>query len=265
MQDHYAILGIAPAADFAALKRAYYLRAKECHPDRFGGDRRKEESFKQLVEAFHVLSDPLRRSRYDADRAAAAGVPLDVAAETVLQQEDSILGTFADDILEEMIVGNTIPPQSSLATLMLDLERTERFCLFREAKNLFYGGNARGAARMFEHYLTLSPANILAHYFLGRSLVLQGLHRRASREYARAIQIGERRRPPLPLHRIRKELDALRRNHLGFLGRVRAMFSAGDYGEPLPPDEEMRRAVSRAINKRLIAERAERRRLGPKK
>jgi hypothetical protein len=47
-KDYYARLGIDPAADFDQVKRAYYRMAKLCHPDRFGGDRAKEEEFKEI-------------------------------------------------------------------------------------------------------------------------------------------------------------------------------------------------------------------------
>jgi len=47
--------------EFAALKKAYYRRARECHPDRFGNDPDKAEEFKAVVEAFVTLSDPEKR------------------------------------------------------------------------------------------------------------------------------------------------------------------------------------------------------------
>ena len=57
-QNHYKVLGVETDCDFASIKKAYYRRVKECHPDLFGGSKSKEEEFKFLVLAFDVLSDP---------------------------------------------------------------------------------------------------------------------------------------------------------------------------------------------------------------
>jgi curved DNA-binding protein CbpA len=257
--DFYAVLGIDPACDFAALKKAYYRRAMACHPDRHGGDRGKEEEFKRVVAAFHVLSDPLQRRRYDAGRPAAIDL-FTGPAEFFAGDPDAILDTFADDILEEMIVGNTIPERTSLATLLLDLERTERFCLFREGKNLFYRGELAGAARVFTQYLADSPDNILARYFLGRCGVLRRDFPRAEREFAAAVRIAGARQPPLHVPRIRRELHQLRKKHLGLLARIRAFLAGGDrYTSDLTPEEEMRRAVSRTMTNLVREERRRRR------
>ena len=66
--DLYQILGVPSTADFAAIKRAYYRRAKECHPDRFQNSPVKTREFQILVEAFDTLSDGLKRRRYDISR-----------------------------------------------------------------------------------------------------------------------------------------------------------------------------------------------------
>lgn len=61
MADLYAILGVSPDATPDEIKRAYRRKARELHPDT-GGD---EEAFKEVQHAYHVLSDPDRRARYD--------------------------------------------------------------------------------------------------------------------------------------------------------------------------------------------------------
>ncbi len=253
MADYYHILGVQPHCRFPELKKAYYRQAMACHPDRFSGNPAKAEAFKQLVEAFNVLSDPLTRAAYDARRAArdpaAAGTSASVYA---YKHEHAILDTFADDILEEMIVGNTIPHNTSLQTLMLDLGRTERFCLFREAKTCFYNGDIAMAADLFRRYAALAPLNILAHYYLGRCQILRKNYRHAAKEYAEALRIGTRRRPPLNLPRIRHELDILRRTRLGLLSRAAAWWkNESSQMPPLPPDEQMRREVTRAMHNLL--------------
>lgn len=71
--DFYQIMGVARDADMAAIKKAYRRLVKECHPDTHPGDRQAEERFKQIAEAYGVLSDTEKRRQYDNERAAAAG------------------------------------------------------------------------------------------------------------------------------------------------------------------------------------------------
>lgn len=257
VQNPYKILGVENTCDFRTLKRAYYRRAMECHPDRFSGDPAKAEEFKRLAEAFNLLSDPVSRMRYDAATSPSSFQPI---------EEDAILDTVADDILEEMIVGNSIPVDTSLQTLMLDLERTEQFCLFREGKTYFYKGQVKAAAGIFRTYLIFSPVNLLAHYYLGRCLEQQGQFRRAARAYAEAIRWAGRRTPPLHVPRIRRELEKLRRERLGLAARVRSFLSEqAPPAERRPPDEQMRLEVSRAIRRYLNEEAKQRKFLeGPK-
>ncbi len=264
MKDYYSILGVNPDDGFNVLKKAYYRRALECHPDRFGGSPSKAENFKSLVEAFNVLSDPPRRARYDVSR----GLQESAGRETLFEcddidGEDPVLDTLADDILEEMIVGNTIPRDTTLQTLLMDLERTERFCMFREGKNLFYSGRVKQAGSVFSAYIEHSPGNILAHYFLGQCFVRQRRHRQAASEYLEAIRIGAGRHPPLRVPRIRNELGRLMREKVGLIARLRALCAGTGELEPLSPEEEARRQVNRAIRNILKEERRLRRSLYP--
>jgi DnaJ-class molecular chaperone len=73
MKDLYKILGVSEGADAATLKKAYRKLAKEYHPDATGGDKRKTERFKEVNEAYAVLSDQQKRREYDRLRAAPVG------------------------------------------------------------------------------------------------------------------------------------------------------------------------------------------------
>jgi molecular chaperone DnaJ len=76
-RDYYEVLGVARNAQAEELRRAYRKLAMQYHPDRNNGDKQAEERFKEIGEAYSVLSDPQKRQRYDAFGHAADGVPPD--------------------------------------------------------------------------------------------------------------------------------------------------------------------------------------------
>lgn len=64
-RDYYEVLGVSKGADDAAIKKAYRKQAKKYHPDTNAGDVRAEQKFKEITEAYTVLSDPEKRKLYD--------------------------------------------------------------------------------------------------------------------------------------------------------------------------------------------------------
>jgi molecular chaperone DnaJ len=64
-RDYYEVLGVDKNASDADIKKAYRKLAKQYHPDVNPGDKEAEARFKEINEAYEVLSDPKKRSQYD--------------------------------------------------------------------------------------------------------------------------------------------------------------------------------------------------------
>ena len=64
-RDYYEVLGVSRGASEAEIKKAYRKLAKENHPDLHPGDKEAEARFKEVNEAYEVLSDADKKDRYD--------------------------------------------------------------------------------------------------------------------------------------------------------------------------------------------------------
>ena len=64
-RDYYEVLGVDKSADDAAIKKAYRAQAKKYHPDLNPGDAEAEKKFKEVNEAYAVLSDSEKKAQYD--------------------------------------------------------------------------------------------------------------------------------------------------------------------------------------------------------
>src|SRR6202035_4898542 len=77
-QDYYDLLGVSRKAPQKEIRQAYRKLARKYHPDLNPGDKSSEEKFKQVQEAYDVISDPKKRQMYDQfgfDTPGAAGAP----------------------------------------------------------------------------------------------------------------------------------------------------------------------------------------------
>ncbi len=72
-KDYYQALGVAKDASAADIKKTYRKLARDLHPDKNPGDTKSEARFKEVSEAYAVLSDPAKRKEYDEARSLFAG------------------------------------------------------------------------------------------------------------------------------------------------------------------------------------------------
>jgi curved DNA-binding protein len=121
-KDYYAALGVARGASDEDIKKSYRKLALQYHPDRNKGDKKAEEKFKELSEAYAVLSDKQKRAQYD--QIGAAG----------FRQRYSQEDIFRDANFGEAFSGTGIDPNDLFA-------------------HLFGGGHGRGPGGGFRvHY-----------------------------------------------------------------------------------------------------------------
>ena len=95
-KNYYQILGVREDADYEEIKIAYRKLAVKYHPDINQGDREKEEKFKEITEAYNILSNPKLRAKYDLFLKYGAIFGEDPSA----YMEDSLFDILIDTIMK---------------------------------------------------------------------------------------------------------------------------------------------------------------------
>lgn len=98
-KDYYKILGVSQNASDEDIKKAYRKLAMKYHPDKTKGDKKAEEKFKKISEAYAVLSDKEKRQQYDTFGATGF--------QQRFSQEDIFKGFDFGDIFKEFGFGGT--------------------------------------------------------------------------------------------------------------------------------------------------------------
>jgi curved DNA-binding protein CbpA len=184
MNDHYQLLGVAPSASAAEIRKAYALLAREKHPDRFRDPVEKkqaEEAFQKITAAFNALMNPASRREYDENRnRPQPRTPEEVATDAFERAQPALeAGQVEEAITLLQTAVHHAPGQAAYhAALGRALGRVP--------------GQAREAVQALEKATQLEPRNAAAFADLAVVLARQGLKLRAQKALETALRLAPR-------------------------------------------------------------------------
>jgi curved DNA-binding protein len=185
--DYYELLGVEKTSSPAEIKKAYRKLALKYHPDKNQGDKQAEEKFKNISEAYAVLSDPEKKKQYD------------LYGSTNFHQrysrEDIFRGFDLNDILRQFGFGNS--QTGNFRNNYRDIHGGSNFnSFFNQGHNGGCGGSCGGAAKGQDmtYQITVSLEEVLNGAERTISLRKNGTVQQVSVKIPKGIEEGKKLR-----------------------------------------------------------------------
>lgn len=105
MKDYYQILEVTPESSEEQIRKNYRRLAMQYHPDRNPDNPAAEEKFKEIAEAYGVLTDPVKRSQYETSRRMGGRAANGQQGDFQYSQEDILRDLFQDPRFQQMFQG----------------------------------------------------------------------------------------------------------------------------------------------------------------
>ncbi len=135
MKDFYKILGVSENASEEEIKSAYKKLAKQHHPDKNQGNKKSEDKFKEMSEAYNLLGDAKKRKEYDQMRRFGGGRGFSGQGNHSSQDVNDLFKNFGfggrqqgggsfNDLFEELFNGGNAQPQERTLELTIPFEKS---------------------------------------------------------------------------------------------------------------------------------------------
>jgi curved DNA-binding protein CbpA len=184
MADYYEILGVPRGASAADVRKAYALKAREQHPDRFSDPVQKKEAearFTEITAAFNALRDDRNRAEYDASlQRPSQATPEAIAQNAYDRGLQALEGKAFHEAVELLRTSVQLMPGDARYHAALGLAL---------AKNPNW---VREGIQQLEQAIQLQPTKALFHAQVADLLLGQGLPLRARRAAESALRLDPR-------------------------------------------------------------------------